>query len=40
MMDEFIQTFRIAGNVADIKPIIGKLGTSNPKQIKFDDTNI
>ena len=36
VIDDFITTFRIPAKMEDVKPIIGKLGSSNPKIIKYD----
>jgi protein phosphatase methylesterase 1 len=37
IMDDFITKFRIPGKVIDVKPIIGKLGGSNPKIVKYSE---
>jgi protein phosphatase methylesterase 1 len=37
IIDNFIQTFRIAAKFSDIKPIIGKLGGNSTKVIKYDE---
>jgi protein phosphatase methylesterase 1 len=37
LIDEFIKTFRISGKLSDMKPIVGKLGSSNPKNKKYED---
>ena len=37
MVDGFIKTFRIPGKIADIKPIVGKLGTSSPNFKKYEE---
>jgi hypothetical protein len=39
VIDQFISTFRITGKLTELKPIIGKLGSQNPKNIKYDDKN-
>jgi len=36
----FIDTFKITSNVSEIKPIIGKLGTSTPNLKKYEDYDI
>lgn len=37
IIDNFIKTFRIHAKVADVKPIIGKLGSQNPKIQKYEE---
>lgn len=40
VIEEFINTFRIPPLIADVKPIIGKLGSSNPKIIKYEQNKL
>jgi protein phosphatase methylesterase 1 len=37
MIDGFIKTFRISGKVIEMKPIIGKLGSSTPSNKKYEE---
>jgi protein phosphatase methylesterase 1 len=37
IIDDFIKTFRITGKMADMKPIVGKLGTLNPINKKYEE---
>lgn len=39
MIENFINTFKIPANMKDLKPIIGKLGSTTPKVIKYDENN-
>lgn len=39
-LDDFIQSFRIPATVNEIKPIVGKLGTNNPRLIKYEEANL
>lgn len=37
IIDNFITTFRITSKMEDLKPVIGKLGSQNPRSIKYDE---
>jgi protein phosphatase methylesterase 1 len=39
LINNFITTFKIPANVTDFKPIVGKLGNSSAKNVKYDETN-
>jgi protein phosphatase methylesterase 1 len=40
MILSFINTFKITSNVSEIKPIVGKLGTSTPNFKKYEEYEI
>lgn len=37
IIDDFIKTFRITSKVEDLKPVVGKLGSSKLSNIKYDE---
>jgi protein phosphatase methylesterase 1 len=37
MINDFITTFRIPSNMSDLKPIVGKLGSSRPTYEKYEE---
>jgi protein phosphatase methylesterase 1 len=39
IIDNFITTFKIAAKLSEMKPIIGKLGSSNPRITKYEEYN-
>jgi protein phosphatase methylesterase 1 len=39
IIENFINTFRIPSKMQDLKPIVGKLGSANPKIIKYEENN-
>lgn len=37
IIDDFIKTFKIPAKYKDVKPIVGKLGSQNPKIQKYEE---
>ena len=39
LIDNFITTFKIPAKMQDLKPIVGKLGSSKVNTIKYEESN-